>query len=250
MLLVLAFVGVVVVGLVVLVARLDALIKKAVETVGPKMTQVTVRLDGVQLSLLRGSGHLKGLHIGNPPGYKSESALKLGELSLSLVPKSVFADKIHVRSSAILSPEITLEGGLKDNNLSRILANVQQYGGPGTTNQTESSGAQKKLQVDSIVVRRAKVTASLTALGGQPLSYPIPDFEISNLGQGPEGITGAELSQRVLDLVFNRALTSLADQRSELGRQAVEAATQRAQDALKDPSKALQGVSDLLKKKP
>ena len=249
-LLLLAFVGLVVVGLVVLVARLDVLVKKGVETVGPRITQVDVRLDAVNLSLLGGSGQLKGLHIGNPPGYKSASALRLGELSLSLDPKSVFADKLHVRSIALLAPEITLEGGLKDNNLAKILANVQRNSGPASTNQTESSSAPKKLQVDAIVVRGTKVTASLDFLGGQPLTYTLPDLVISNLGQGPEGITGAELTQRVLDLVFNRALTSLADQRSELGRQAVDAATQRAQEALKDPAKTLQGVSDLLRKKP
>lgn len=250
LLILLSFVALVVVGLLVLVSRLDALIKKGVETAGPKMTQVDVRLASVKLSLLGGSGQLKGLHVGNPPGYKSASALELGELSVSLVPKSVFGDKIHVRSIAILAPEITLEGGLKDNNLTKILANMHQYGGPASTNQTESGGTPKKLQVDSIVVRGAKVTASLDVLGGQPLTYTLPDLELSNLGQGPEGITGAELSQRLLDLVFNRALTSLSDQRSELGRQAVNAAAQRAQDALKDPAKTLQGVSDLLKKKP
>jgi hypothetical protein len=250
LLVLLAFVGLAVVGLGLLVARLDMLLKKGVETVGPQLTEVDVRLDGVKLSLLGGSGQLKGLRLGNPPGYKSESAVRLGELSLSLVPKSVFADKIHIRSIALLAPEITLEGGLKDNNLTKILANVQKHSGPASTNQAESTGAQKKLQVDSIVVRGAKVTARLDVLGGQPLSYTLPDLEIVNLGQGPEGITGAELSQRVLDLLFNRALTSMADQRSELGRQAVDAAAQRAQDALKDPAKALQGVSDLLKKKP
>jgi len=248
--LLLGFVGVVVVGLVVLVARLDALIKKGVETVGPKMTQVDVRLDSVKLSLLGGRGQIKGLQVGNPPGYKSPSAVKLGELGLELVPKSLFSDKIHIRSIAIVGPEITLEGGLKDNNFTKILANVQQFSGPGATNQTASTGAQKKLQVDAITVRGAKVTASLNVLGGQPLSYTLPDLQLANLGQGPEGITAAELTQRLLDLVFNPALTSLGDQGSNLGRQAVDAAAQRAQEAPKDPAKALQGASELFKKKP
>lgn len=240
----------VVAGLAALVARLDAVIKKSVETVGPKVTEVDVRLEAVKLSLLGGRGEIRGLEVGNPPGYQSPAAVRLGELSLSLDPKSVFADKIHVRSLTLLAPEITLEGGLKDNNLAKILASVQKHSGPTRTNDTDASSAPKKLQVDSIVVRGAKVTARLDVLGGQPLSYTLPDLQLANLGQGPEGITGAELTQRLLDLVFNRALTSVSDQGANLGRQAVEAATQRAQEALKDPAKALQGVSDLLKKKP
>ncbi len=246
----LALVGLVVVGVLVLVARLDALIKKGVETAGPKVAQVDVTLDRVKLNLLGGTGELNGLRVGNPPGYKTESAMKLGTLSLALAPASLFSDKIHVKSILLVGPEITLEGGLKENNLTKILANVEKAAGPANTNETETAGSTKKLQIDSLVVRGAKVTASLTALGGQPLTYDLPDFEMSNLGQGPEGITGAELSQRLLDKVFNKALAGLAEQGSALGQQAIDAATQRAQDALKDPAKALQDASQLLRRKP
>lgn len=246
----LAVVGLVVVALVVLVVRLDALIKQGVEAAGPKVAKVDVKLDRVRLNLLGGTGELNGLKVGNPPGYKSEAAMKLGTLSLALAPASVFSDKIHVKSILIVGPEITLEGGLKENNLTKILANIQEASGPVSTNQTESTESTKKLQIDSLIVRGAKVTASLTALGGQPLTYSLPDFEMSSLGQGPEGITGAELSQRLLDKVFNKALAGLTEQGTALGQQAVDAATKRAQDALSDPAKALQDASQLLRRKP
>ena len=58
------------------------IIKKGVETVGPQVTKVDVKLDGASLSFLGGSGSIKGLVVGNPPGYKSPTAIKVGKASL------------------------------------------------------------------------------------------------------------------------------------------------------------------------
>ena len=49
---------------------LDGAIKKGVETIGPEIAKVDIKLDGVSLSILSGSGSVKGLVVGNPEGYK------------------------------------------------------------------------------------------------------------------------------------------------------------------------------------
>ena len=69
---------------------LDDAIKRGVETIGPKLTKTDVKLDAVSLSLLSGSGKIKGLLVGNPEGFKQPQAIKLGSASLSVVPGSVF----------------------------------------------------------------------------------------------------------------------------------------------------------------
>jgi hypothetical protein len=64
-------VAVVVLGILGLVAVglfLDTAVKRGVETVGPMLTKVDVKLDSVNLSLLSGGGKLKGLFVGNPSG--------------------------------------------------------------------------------------------------------------------------------------------------------------------------------------
>ena len=55
-------VAVVVVGL-----SLGSIVKKGVETVGPQITETTITLDAVNLSLLTGSAGVKNLVVGNPP---------------------------------------------------------------------------------------------------------------------------------------------------------------------------------------
>lgn len=243
-------VAVLVVGVLVALAYLGPLIKKGVETVGPMVTKVDVKLDSAQVSLLGGSGSLKGLTVGNPAGYKSPDAIKLGEASLTVVPSTVFGDKIHVKSIAIVAPEITLEGGLKDNNLTKILANVQEFSGPASTNQTPSASSQKKLQVDSVVLSGAKVTASLDVLGNKPLTLTLPDIQLTNLGQGPDGITAGDLTARVLDQVINKTLASVTEAATQAGKQMLDSAVNEAtKGELKDATKAVQGVTDLFKKK-
>src|SRR5215468_317578 len=119
---------------------LDSAIKKGVETFGPQITKVSVKLDSVSLSLLSGSGKIKGLIVGNPEGFKSPSAIQVGNASLALQPGSVLGDKVIIKSIAVHAPEITFETDLKQNNLSKIVANLQATTGgdassPSATNQ-------------------------------------------------------------------------------------------------------------------
>src|SRR5690349_11115539 len=76
---------------------LDAAIKRGVETVGPMVTKVDVKLDSASLSLLSGSGKIKGLVVGNPAGFKTPSAISVGTASLALEPRSLLSDKIVIK---------------------------------------------------------------------------------------------------------------------------------------------------------
>src|SRR5256885_2172959 len=86
---------------------LGSLVKKGVETVGPEITRTEIKLDGATLSLLSGSGKLKGLFVGNPQGFKTASAIKVGSVSVGVAPGSIFSDKIRVREINVVAPEIT-----------------------------------------------------------------------------------------------------------------------------------------------
>lgn len=200
------------VGLVVLVVLivvtisffLDGAIRHAVVTYGPRFTKVNIGLDSVNLSLLSGSGTLKGLTVGNPEGFKTPEAMKVGRMSLSLVPSSLLSDKVVVRSLQLESPEVTYETDFKNSNLKQIQANLDQNAGrdkappPAPTHTSEvkeEKAANRKLEVDDLVITGVKVHLSLTALGGKSATLSVPDIHLTNLGQGPDGITTAELAK-------------------------------------------------------
>src|SRR6185503_11733093 len=112
----------------------------------------------------------------------------------------------------------------------KILENVKAATGPaaGTPadkpadRKTGSEGASKKLQVDDFLITGSKLHLSSTILGGQEYVVLLPEIHFSNLGQGPDGITAAELTDRVLAEVTAVALKAAEKAVAEAARGAVK----------------------------
>jgi uncharacterized protein involved in outer membrane biogenesis len=231
---------------------LGSIVKKGVETVGPQITKTEIKLDGATLSLLSGSGKLKGLFVGNPQGFKTPSAIKVGLVSVGVAPGSVLSDKVHVKEVRVEAPEITFEGGLKGNNLSKLLDNVQAAtGGSEKTAEPQSKAASKKLQVDDFVITGGRINLSvdLSVLGGKSAIVPLPEIHLTNLGSGPDGITAADLTAKILKEVLQAAIPAAEKAVADLGKNV----TGVAKDLTKDPGgtvdKAAKSVTDIFKKK-
>ncbi len=225
----------VVVLLVVGLFYLGNIVKSGVERVGPSVAKVPVTLDSAAISVLGGSGVLKGFVIGNPEGYKSPEAIKVGTVSVSLVPRSLLSDKVVIRSIKVESPELTFEkNSLTGSNLEKILENLggeKKPSDPSSKPATPSENAQKKLQVDEFIITGAKVHAIVPIVG--PYTVPLPELKLMNLGQGPEGITGAELGQRVMTLVLEATTKAVAEHAPGATGQAAETIN-NAKDTVKD----------------
>lgn len=239
-------------AVIVIGMTLNSAVKKGVETFGPQLTKVSVKLDSVNISILSGSGGVKGMVIGNPEGYKTDHAISVGEAELGLSPGSLLSDKVVVKHIRVVAPDITFESsGVTENNLSKILDNLNAATGGDKPKdskpaETKSAGPGKKLQVDDFLIKDAKVNVAVPGLAGKTVTVPIPDIHLSNLGQGPEGITAAELTKQVLTLVLAEATKAAASD-------TVKNLSKQATDAVKDVSKtatdAAKGVTDLFEKK-
>lgn len=230
---------------------LDHGIKKGVETFGPELTQVTIKLESVSLSLWNGSGKLKGLEVGNPQGYSAPTAIKLNSASLSLEPKSLLADKIVIRSIVVEAPEITIVGTPTKNNLTKIMDNVDAAMGGGkdvTATKADGKPAQK-LQVDEFVLTGLRVNFSPPGFSGQVFPLKVPDIKMSNLGAGPDGITAGDLTKRVITELTGQIGPVAAQEIGKFGKQVIEGAAGEATKAAGEAGKALKGVTDIFKKK-
>jgi uncharacterized protein involved in outer membrane biogenesis len=228
-----------VVLVVVAMLFIGTIVKTGVEKVGPRVTKVPVTLDGARLSIFNGSGELKGFVIGNPEGYKTTEAIKVGTVSISLVPRSVLQEKKHIRSIKVEGPEITYETDLKGSNLGKILDNVG-----GSAKQDEQAGTKKeqttktKLQVDDFVITGGKVHATAPMVGSY--TVPLPEIHLTKLGEGPDGITPAELSKKVLSAVLDATTKAVAanagkipDAGKALGTGAIDQLKKAGSDVLK-----------------
>ena len=239
-----------IVGVVLFTMFLDGLIKQGVETVGPKLTQTTLKLDGVSLSLLGGSAALKGLVVGNPQGYKAPNAFVSQHLSVKLSPSSLLADKVVIHSLRLDAAEINVEGTPTDNNLTKILANVESAIPASTSSAPKEPAAGKKLQLDDFVISNAKLNFTFPLLGGKSTTVPLPEIHLTNLGQGPEGITPEELIRRVTKEITSNAAVVGDVALKSLGGVVTDAVKGLGKGATEGVEKASKGIKDLFKKKP
>jgi hypothetical protein len=253
----------IVIGLVVLLIAavlvvglfLDGIVKRGVETVGPKLTKVDIKLHKVGLSLFSGSGKIDGLVVGNPEGFKTPQAIIVGSPSLALSPGSLLSDKIVIKYIKVEAPEITLETGAGGSNLKRILANLDETTGGGGNNASAAAKPKeaapgKKLEVDDFLLTGAKLHLSLTGVGSA--TVPLPEIHLTGLGKGDAGITGAELTKRVLAAIEQAAAKTAADSSGAIAKgaaSAVKGLTGGTNNPVGDAASKLgKGVGDLFKK--
>src|SRR5688572_12309221 len=221
---------------------LNDLIKGGVETVGPQLTKGEMRLAKANLSPFSGKAQLSGLFVGNPQGWKTESAIKVGDIQMALDVRSALSDVVVIESIQIDGPEITYEGGLGGSNIGKILENIEAFAGGGGDKPAEtSSSSSKKFRVKDILIRGAKVHLSTAGLG-KPLTVPLDELRLKNIGTDGEGVTAAQLSRDILKPLLASVTRAAAESAANIRGQLKDAT--KATEQLK----ATKGITDLLKK--
>ncbi|HEY7555453.1 MAG TPA: hypothetical protein VIH18_11660 [Candidatus Binatia bacterium] len=198
------------IGLYFLLSSLDSIVKAAVEKFGSDMTQATVRLNDVEIELTSGKGALRGLAVGNPPGFKSERALSLGEIGLELDVGTVTKDPVVIKEISITAPEVTYEFGLKGSNLDALKQNVDAYSAQGKAAEKKTDEAGKKLVIEHLYIRNGKVNVSATELQGKTASTSLPDIHLTGIGKKTGGATAAEVAEQVVAAIGQGAARAAA----------------------------------------
>ena len=203
-------------GLVVLVAvvvmwwKLGALVKAAVETLGPRVTGTEVRVAFVNLSPFSGSGRINGLVIGNPDGFQTPSAFRMKSVRVAVDLKSLTGDRIIVKEIVVDGPEVTFEGSLSGSNLSRIQKNVESFVPASPKGKEEKPKKETKVEIGLFKVTNGRVNLSLSALGGKSLTVPLPDIELRDIGRKSGGATVGEATREMFGAVTGAATRAAA----------------------------------------
>jgi hypothetical protein len=226
------------VGVIGLFFSLNSVVKSGVETAGPKLTQTPLRLAGVQLSPFSGSGSLTELFIGNPAGFKTESAIKVGKVAVVLRPSSVFSDTVLIESIDIQAPEITFEGTLTGSNLSKILENIEAAVG------TEGEST-TRVRVNDLRVTGGLINVSMTLLGGRSLSVPLPDLHLQGIGTGGSGVSTGELARQIMKPLLGSVVQAVTSAVGNLG----DAAKNLGKEGVEQLNKTTEGIRSLFKKR-
>lgn len=211
----LAVVVVIVIGAGVLLwFNLGSLVKAAVEEVGSDVTQVSVTLSEVDVKQLTdGSAALRGLTVGNPAGFKSDAAFKLGEISIMVEPATVTKDVIVVKEVVISKPQIMYEFGPQGSNIGRIQKNVQQRSGGSSEGESEPSGeGTPKIVIEDLYVRDGTIDVNVDLLQGKQVGTALPTIHLQDIGkQGGKnvGASPAEIAQTVIAAISQYATKAI-----------------------------------------
>ncbi|MGH7150528.1 MAG: hypothetical protein ACREIU_07515 [Planctomycetota bacterium] len=228
-------------------------------------TGLPAEVGSASLNLFAGRVGVRGFRLGNPPGFRSESAFAVGRVSVDASLASLLTDTVVVESIEVVEPELTIEVSATGTNVGEILDRFEGKGSPSGGG-SESSGG-KKLRVAEVRIRGAKVRIAASGLAAVQTTIPLGDLTLRELGSGAKGgeSTLAELLARVLGSLALAAAregegipSRLAEiLRRETGRpllegigRDVEAATHGAVDrAVQEIDRAVGGkISDLLGK--
>jgi len=173
-----------------LFASIDGLVKQAIETWGPEITGVKVRVDSVKIEVTEGRGTIRGLFVGNPKGFAAPHAVKLGEMRLTLDPASVTKDVVVIKELVLAAPDVVYERGQGSDNLAVIQKNVDAWVAKNAGG-AKSEGPGKKFIIERVLITDGK------AHFGTTVSAPMPNLQLRDVGKKSNGASAGEVVKQV-----------------------------------------------------
>ena len=198
--------------------RLDVITHYALEKYGSEMLGVDVKVKDVELSPTDGRGSLKGVEIATPKGFTSPRTTRVGEIRLALEPATIRDNLVVIHEIAVESPEIWYDrGGSGTTNLDAIQKNIEGYlqrsGTPAEGKAAGPPAPGRRYVIEKISIRGARVTMTTAGLKGQGIGFTLPDIELRNIGQRPEGVTAAQaanvVTNALISKIAQRVITNL-----------------------------------------
>jgi uncharacterized protein involved in outer membrane biogenesis len=248
---------VVIVLLVVLTLAAGRIATGTINTAGPKILGVPVSVQSVQVGLLRGHFGLNGLVIGNPEGFKTPEAVRLGKVDVRVKMASLFSDVLIIDRVHVVGPEITYEVGLKGTNIGAIQDKVASPK-MGKEEPKAAEKPAKKVQIGDFLIEGGKIHLSTVGMAGHEVTVPLPTIHLTDIGKDSGGASPKEVIAKIVGAVGSTvggAATGIGKGVEAIGKGAVDAGKavgEGAKDAGKavgkGATKALEGVEGLFKK--
>jgi hypothetical protein len=256
------FTIVVVIAIIIFgLSNLGPIIKRAVNTYGPKITKTELHVADVNVSLFSAEAKIKQFFLGNPAGFKTPSAMKVGSVLVNVDEKSLSNNTIVVDRIEVITPEITYEKIGKNDNFNTILKNITKTSDSDKRprQESEKKGSGKKLIIRDFIVKQGKVNLDLSMYGikdKQNISAALPDIHLKNIGEKKNGASPAEAFKEVFAALYgkitspavtdiiNKQLNSIGVDLDSLGEGAIKELgdTIGKDEGLKDVGKKIKGI--------
>ena len=194
---VLLVVIILVVSIVVLINIFgNTALKVGIETAASKTLDVGVSIDKMNFSILGGSVGFEGLVVDNPPGYKFDKLLEVGNAKIVVSIKSLLTDTVDIKEIMFDGVNVVIEQrGVTSNNLKDIINSLPE----SKPEPEDTAKPAKKLHIDKLQLTNIVVKAKLLPVPGKvdTVTIKLDPIIMTDLG-GDNKLDVAALSSKIL----------------------------------------------------
>jgi hypothetical protein len=176
-----------------------------VEAGGGAVLGVPVKVEAVDYRFFRGLVRVKGLEVGNPAGFKTERAIRVGEITVAFLPRSIFSDTLIIKRVYVNAPDITYELGLAKSNIGRILEQVEGSGAKENVAEkpAKKDPGGKKVVIEDLLIEHGHVHLGATLAGGVAVPIHLPSIHMTDVGkESGSGASVVEVVKKVMGSIL------------------------------------------------
>ncbi len=177
-------------GITAAYLMLDKIVHTVIEVIGPEATGVNVKVESVSISPLSGKFGLKGLVMGNPPGFTADRSLYVRDFKVEMDMSSLLGDVVVIEEVFIDGLAVTWEG-LRGDNHKNIMENINNYAARFKQDGKVSPAVEKDGKPGKrVIIRHVYLQDSsmdFVAGGGKLATVPVPSLHMTDIGGKEEG---------------------------------------------------------------
>ncbi len=248
----LAITVILIITLGIIYYMLGSIISTGIETVGPKATGGDVKLAHVNIDLLNGEAGLKGLTIGNPPGFTAKDAFTLGAVSIKIDKSTVMGNPVVIKDILIDGANITWEG-LTGDNLKKIMQNIKNFANKtiGTAKaSTKTVKPEKKTAPKKVIINNFSFQNSFIhiVLGNKQVAQiKLPDIHLSDIGKAEGGLSVEKAIERSYNEIIKSLQNCINDNQRLLLKKITEYKDQ-GQKIIEEGKQSMEQIQENIKK--
>lgn len=216
------------VAILYLGSSIDSIVESGIEKYGSRILKASVRVDSVEISPQNGKGTLRGVFIGNPEGFETQSAFELGEVTLALDLGSLTGNPVVIKEIRVVAPRLTYELNENGSNLEALQKNVAAYTGSDSSKgsapaqnsapaqssapaqNSPDAQAERKLVIEKLSIQKGTINVSASSLVDGVAEVPLPALEFKNIGKEKGGTSPDEVAAKLLDAVTQQVVAATA----------------------------------------
>lgn len=196
-------------GRFVLLPKLGRAVMQAVETRGSELTQTAVSVEGTEFDLAHSRGILSNLRVANPDGFRSEYALSVERLAVTVDAATLRSDPIVLKEVVVESPTLIYEFGTGNNNIAVIRRSIEARVAAEDEEARSGGSGRARLVVESLRVTHGRVRIlSSKYFGGQEFTGRLPDVHLTDIGT-TVGTSAGKVVQELLAALTKGVRTNL-----------------------------------------